>query len=170
MKFVIGPVVLLIIVMFAFGVGLAAAAETGREYALRHLSNLTETVSVADSGQDERSDKLNSPPAEKNERAEKISNRIFINPEFYNIPCRDYRQVLKNCLDNWLTARSEFTKNRSWTHGFDEARRRGYRLGRDREFEDVRLLQMYLDQPLIPHPKDKVYMRPLDMEFWIPNH
>lgn|GEM_PF-6725119 len=82
MKFVYGPVAVLIFVLFAFGIGLAAADNPGRENASRQLSNLTETVSVADSRQNEYGDKLNSPPAEKSNEAEDISDRIFSHPGY----------------------------------------------------------------------------------------
>ena len=170
MKFVHGFFAVLIFVMFAFGVCLAAAENPGRENASSQLSNHKETVSVADSRQSEPDDKLNSPPAQKSDTAEDISDRIFSRPEFYFIPCRDYHRVLADCRYGWRAARSEFTKNRSWTYGFDEARKRGYRLARKKDCCEDQHLKMYLDRPLIPHPKYDAYHRPLDLEFWIPNH
>ncbi|MBN1212541.1 MAG: hypothetical protein JXA92_08180 [candidate division Zixibacteria bacterium] len=161
MRFVYSPVAMLIIVMIAFGVDLAAADNPGRENASRRLSNHTAMVSVADNRQDEPGDQINSPPAEKSDTVETLSGRIFGHPEFYYVPCRDYRQVLTRCLDNWRAARSEFTKNRSWTYGFDKARKRGYRLARERECCEERRLRMYLEEPLIPHPKYERYRPPV---------
>ena len=159
MKFIYGVVTGLIFVLFSCAVGLAAAAS--------QQSNLSEDIS-ADGSRGEQSGALSSPAAEKSDSAQSITRRIFAHPEFYYVPFYDLQQVLERCVDNWRTAESEFNLNRSWTYGFDEARKRGYRLGRERQYEQEEYLRRYLDQPLMPHPEYKLYRRPLKYEYHLP--
>ena len=159
MKFVDAVVTGLIFVVFFNGIGLAETAS--------QLSEPSEDISV-DSSRAEQRGALNSPSTEKSEKAAGISERIFDHPEFYYVPFHDLQQVVKKCLDNWRTAESEFNLNRSWTYGFDEARKRGYRLGRERKYDQEECLRRYLDRPLMPHPEYKPYRRPFNYEYRLP--
>ena len=150
---------ILLILFLTFGIGLAFDGDSDHDGAFCRLSKNSEMDSLNDSLRGEPTVIATSPPVEKKLEKDSLAILLFNHPELYYVPCGDYHEILKTNLNYLRILQADFMKNRSWFYGFDEARKRGYRLGEERVQEREWDLHDYLDRPAIPHPK-YVYGRP----------